>query len=205
MKKTAFMGMAALCLIVFSGAASAQDEPVQLPQLSSEYVKDSESFHLAADDTSVLVKKPEPAAPAAKATEFEPDMFSGAKMHQYLGIATVAAAAATFATHFHPCEGPACGPQPPRKTHGLHANLGRATALLAIATVATGLLYHWDDFDMADGLSDRDNQHVLLAATGAALMAYAINKSARSTVPTSHAGLAELGALGMVVAIKLTW
>jgi len=125
-------------------------------------------------------------------------------VHQYLGIATVAAAAGTFLTHFHPCEGPNCGPQP-RKTNGPHANLGRATAILALATVASGLASHWDDFHMEDGITDPDNMHVILGATGAALMAYAINKSARSTVPTNHAHIAELGAIGMVVAIKLTW
>lgn len=141
-----------------------------------------------------------------RSVAFEPDPFSGSKMHQYLGIATVGAAAATFLTHFHPCEGPACGQQPPRNTHGLHANLGRATALLAAATVASGLMAHWDDFHKEDGISDPDNLHVLLGVTGAAMMAYAINKSARSSVtPTKHAPLAELGALSMIVAIKLTW
>lgn len=196
---------AALCLAAFSGTAWAQDQAAELPLLSSEYVKDHESFKLAANDTDVLVKKPENTSPVLKQAEYEPPMFTGTKMHQYLGLATVGAAAATFLTHFHPCEGPNCGPQPPRKTHGTHANLGRATAILAAATVATGLLYHWDDFQAEDGVSDPDNLHVILGATGAALMAYAINKSARSTVPTSHAAMAELGALSMVVAIKLTW
>jgi hypothetical protein len=194
----------ALCLAALSSAAWAQDE-IALPQLSSGYVKSDEAFRLAANEESVLVKKPEAAVPAAKEPEFEEPLFSGGKMHQYLGMATVGAAAATFLTHFHPCEGPACGPQPPRKTHGAHANFGRATAILAAATVASGLMAHWDDFHAEDGLTDPDNLHVLLGVSGAALMAYAINKSARSTVPTSHAAVAELGAIGMVVAIKLTW
>ncbi len=205
MRGIKLMGGAALCLAAFSGTAWAQDQAVELPMLSSEYVKDYESFKLAANDADVLVKKPESAAPVAKEAEFEPPMFSGTKVHQYLGLATVGAAAATFATHFHPCEGPNCGPQPPRKTHGTHANLGRATAILAAATVVSGLLSHWDDFHAEDGISDPDNMHVALGVTGAALMAYAINKSVRSTVPTSHAAMAELGALSMVVAIKLTW
>jgi hypothetical protein len=46
---------------------------------------------------------------------------------------------------------------------------------------------------------------VLLGVAGAALMAYAVDKSMNSSVPVSHAGMAELGALGMLVAIKLTW
>lgn len=197
--------MAALSLAAFAGTARAQDDVPELPQLSSAYVKSNEAFRLAANESDVLVRKPEAAVPAAKEPEFEEPMFSGGKMHQYLGIATVGAAAATFLTHFHPCEGPACGTQPPRDTHSTHANLGRATAILAAATVASGLMAHWDDFHMEDGISDPDNLHVLLGVSGAALMAYAINKSASSTVPTSHAAMAELGALSMIVAIKLTW
>lgn len=196
--------IAALCLAALSGTAAAQDQSIALPSLSDEYVKDKESFRLAANDTDVLKEQPE-TAPAGAQAEYQSPLFTGSKMHQYLGIATVAAAAGTFLTHFHPCEGPNCGPQPPRKTNGLHANLGRATAILAVATVASGLISHWDDFHAEDGIKDPDNQHVILGIAGAALMTYAIARSSRSTVPTSHAVAAELGALTMVTAIKLTW
>lgn len=194
--------IAALFMAMLSGTAAAQDQAIDLPNLSSEYFKDKESFRLAANDTDILKVAPKPAPPAA---EYESPLFTGSKMHQYLGIATVAAAAGTFLTHFHPCEGPNCGAQPPRKTNGLHANLGRATAILAVATVASGLISHWDDFHAEDGITDPDNLHVMLGITGAALMAYAINKSARSSTPTNHAAVAELGAITMVTAIKLTW
>jgi hypothetical protein len=159
---------------------------------------------LAANDTVVLVKKAEGGAEAAQA-EFEPPLITGGKVHQYLGIATVGAAAATFLTHQDRCEGAACINQPPRPLHNAHANLGRATAILAAATVISGLITHWDDFAAEDGITDPDNLHVLLGAGGAALMAYAINKSMNSTTPTSHAAVAELGALSMIMAIKLTW
>lgn len=193
---------AVLCMAALTGTAAAQEQAMELPSLSDGYVKDKEAFRLAANDTNILKEK---SAPAATQSEYESPLFTGSKMHQYLGIATVAAAAGTFLTHFHPCEGPNCGAQPPRKTSGLHANMGRATAILAVATVASGLISHWDDFHAEDGISDPDNLHVMLGVTGAALMAYAINKSARSTVPTSHALVAELGAVTMVTAIKLTW
>lgn len=196
--------IATLCLAMLSGTAAAQEQVADLPTLSGEYVKDKESFKLVANDTSIQQEKPE-TAPAATQAGYESPLFTGTKMHQYLGIATVAAAAGTFLTHFHPCEGPNCGPQPPRKTHGLHANMGRATAVLALATVASGLISHWDDFHTEDGIGDPDNLHVLLGVTGAALMTYAINKSARSSTPTNHAAVAELGAITMVTAIKLTW
>lgn len=195
---------AALCMAALQGTAVAQDQPVELPGLSDAYVKDKEAFRLAVNEAAAQSKEQEGAAPA-KPAEYESPLFTGSKVHQYLGIATIAAAAGTFLTHFHPCEAPNCGPQPPRKTNGPHANLGKATAILALATVASGVISHWDDFHAEDGIKDPDNQHVLLGVTGAVLMAYAINKSARSTVPTSHAAVAELGAITMVTAIKLTW
>ncbi|MBK9160560.1 MAG: hypothetical protein IPM27_03165 [Nitrosomonadales bacterium] len=205
MRGTLFIKAAVFCVVVWSGAVSAQDGMLDPPLSSGEYNRNLEPFKLAENDSVVLVRK-QPPAPEANLPAFEPSAFSGSKVHQYLGIATAVAAAATFLTHFHPCEGPNCGPQPPRSTHGQHANLGKATAALALATVASGLLTHWDDFHKEDGLSDPDNLHVLLGVTGAALMAYAINKSANSTTtPTSHAAMAELGALNMILAIKLTW
>ena len=148
---------------------------------------------------------PQPAGETvAQENDFEPPAFSGGKLHQYLGIATVGAAAETFLTHHDACKDAACA-NLPRDTRGPHAQLGRATAVLALATVASGLLTHWDDFSLEDGWQDPDNMHVMLGVSGAALMAYAINKSWRSTAPVNHSGLAELGAASMIFAIKLTW
>ncbi|MBI5437666.1 MAG: hypothetical protein HY936_01710 [Nitrosomonadales bacterium] len=199
------IGVAALCLAPFYGTARAQDQAIDLPPMTSEYVKDYKAFKLAANDTDVPVKKPHDAVSVVKQAEFEPPLFTGSKLHQYLGLATVAAAAATFATHKDKCEGANCAVATPRKRDGAHANFGRATAILALATAGSGLISHWDDFHMEDGIHDPDNLHVLLGVTGAVMMAYAVNKSSRSTVPTSHAPLAELGALHMMMAIKLTW
>jgi hypothetical protein len=182
------MGAFMLCLLGLPATAQAQND--RLPTAPGR-------------ESVVLIRPAEPAE--AKPAEFEPELFSGSKVHQYLGIATVGAAAATFLTHFHPCTGPNCGQPSPRQTHGTHANLGKATAVLAAATVISGLVSHWDDFATEDGLSDPDNLHVLLGASGAAMMAYAINKSMNSTTPVNHAALAELGALSMIIAIKLTW
>ena len=72
--------------------------------------------------------------------------------------------------------------------------------------MASGLIIHWDDFNLEDGWKDPDNQHIVLGVSGAALLAYAVNKSMNvSQGSVSHAGIAELGALGMLVAVKLTW
>lgn len=76
---------------------------------------------------------------------------------------------------------------------------------MAAFTVTDGLLTHWDDFHLEDGFSDPDNLHVMLGTVGAAMMLYAVNKSANSKVPVSHAGIAELGGVAMAVAVKLTW
>ena len=192
---------AGMCLAALAGAGYAAENTLDLTLPASRfYTQDTTSFMLAANDADASKAKAE-TAPATPVAEFEPKLLSGSKIHQYLGIGTVALAGLTFATHIHPAD-----PNGPRSVNGTHGELGKATAVMALATVATGLYAHWDDFSLEDGWSDPDNLHVLLAATGAALMAYAINKSAtQSTGTVNHAAMAELGAVGMIVAIKLTW
>lgn len=156
---------------------------------------------LAANDTESV--KPNTITPSVTpAAEFEPPLLSGSKAHQYLGIGTIALAALTALTPPEGCEGNNC---PPRDVNGRHATLAKATVAMAAATIATGLYAHWHDISMEEGLSDPDNLHVLLAGTGALLLAYAANMSANSSAPVNHAGIAEAGVLGMVVAVKLTW
>jgi hypothetical protein len=99
-----------------------------------------------------------------------------------------------------------CNANQARPVNGTHAQLGKATAVMALATVASGLIVHWDDFNVEDGWTDPDNLHVILGVTGAALLAYAVDKSMNvSSGQVSHAGMAELGALGMLIAIKFEW
>jgi len=161
---------------------------------------------LAANQTGVIPGATD-ISPAEPDAQFQPPWLSGRKAHQYLGLGTVLFAGLTaLSSPGEGCEHN-CPAQPaPRQTSGTtHTRFARATAALAVATVVTGLIYHWDDFHLEDGFADPDNQHVMLAGAGALMMLYAINKSAKSTVPTSHAGTAELGAAAMLVAIKLTW
>lgn len=189
----------ALCLASCAGVAYAAEPllDLSLPQ-EREQVQAARPFLLAANDVENASVGRDSSAVTQEA--FEPKLFSGSKMHQYLGVGTAVFAAAAFMTHPHPTD-----PNAPRETNGTHAQLAKATVAMAAATVATGLYTHWDDFSMEDGWSDPDNLHVLLGATGAALMAYATVRSANSSVPVSHAAMSELGALGMVIAIKLTW
>lgn len=166
----------------------------------------SKSIILAANEADGVSAKSSDAQ-VKPAAEFEPPLISGSNMHKYLGLGTIALAVATAVTAPEEgCEGAGCPPNPPRDTTGIHAQLAYATVGLAAATIATGLVTHWDDFSLEDGWTDPDNLHVLLGVTGAAMMAYAVQQSAsKTTGQVSHAGLAEAGALGMLVAIKLTW
>jgi hypothetical protein len=128
-------------------------------------------------------------------------------VHQYLGLGTIVAAGLTaMAAPDEGCEqNCSATTKKPRETNGTHAKLAKATVAMAAATIVTGVMAHWDDISLGDGFRDPDNLHVILGVSGAALMAYAVNKSKNSAVPVSHAGIAELGALGMVAAIKITW
>lgn len=177
-------------------AGFAAEAPLNLA-LPASFAREGQSFMLAANDS---VGNQTMSANVQKEAAFEPKLLSPNKLHQYLGVSTALLAGAAFITHPHPSD-----PNAPRETNGTHAQLAKATVAMAAATVASGLLTHWDDFSTEDGWSDPDNLHVLLGVTGAALMAYAVTRSANSSTPISHAALSELGALGMVVAIKLTW
>ena len=208
MKGIKFMSAATLCMVALSGTAFAQDSAFDLPLTSGTYVKDFDSFKLAANDSNnVVIKKSNSAAPEVKKTDFEEPFFTGSNAHKYLGMATIVGAALTALTA--PGEGCeancAAVAAQPRQTNGTHAKLAKATVAMAYATIATGLIAHWDDFHLEDGITDPDNVHALLGVSGALLMAAAVNKSAASTVQVSHAAQAELGAILMVVAIKLTW
>ncbi len=207
MKGIQFMSAAMLGVAALSGNAFAQESAFDVPLTSSTYVKDYESFKLAAaNDNDVLVKQSGSASPAVGTAPFEPPLITGSKVHQYLGLGTIVFAALTAMTApDNECERNCAATTAPRQTNGTHAHLAEATVAMAAAAIATGLIVHWDDFKLTDGITDPDNLHILLGVTGAALMAYAVNKSKNSAVPVSHAGIAELGALGMVAAIKITW
>ncbi len=206
--------LAAICMAASTGTVHADDAALnpELPSVAGSYTghspyRSSGSYLLALNETDPA--KGPVAMPVAPAAEFEPPLFSGSNAHKYLGLGTVLLVGLTALTA--PDEGcehncPIVTTQPPRQTSGTnHTRFARTAAALAAATVTTGLLYHWDDFHVEDGFSDPDNQHVMLATAGALLMLYAVDKSMKSDVPTSHAGIAELGGVAMAVAIKITW
>ncbi len=211
------MKMVGIFLALAAGLAHA-DEPV----LEVGVSKDAAIFQtsnqqaaypylLAQNDAATGAVPSAPAAAAAvsaKPAEFKEPIFTLNKTHKFLGISTIAAAAATMLTApGESCETncPPPSQQPPRNRTGTHAKLARATVALATATIVTGILAHWDDIHLDNGITDPDNLHALLGITGAFLMEKAVNRSAGSAVPVAHAGEAELGALLMVVGIKMVW
>lgn len=200
--------MLAVALLAWTGLASAQEAPLDLSTPAQTYAQRAMPMMLAANDSVATTQTSSNIVKPAAQPEFEPSLFTGSNAHMALGLATIVTALATGATA--PGEGceDTCPPgyvAPPRETDGTHAKLAKITTALAVATVATGLYYHWDDFHLEDGLTDPDNLHVILGMTGAALMAYATAKSAGSTTPVSHAGMGMAGAYGMIAAVKIAW
>jgi len=193
----------AACVLAGLSTAAYSDESMaelRFP-LSRPYIPDTKSIKLAANDTEI-VKSNTNLTKENLVAEYEPPLITKNKIHQYLGLSTIALAGLTAMTSPEDCDEGSC---PPRDITGTHATLAKATVAMALATIATGIYAHWDDFSLKDGWSDPDNLHVILGLSGTALMAYAVNKSANSSVPVNHAAMAESGALLMVVAIKLTW
>ncbi len=194
-----------LCLAALSGIAGAADLS---GQSAASTAGDLHSYVLAQNDAGSNAARNVASAAPAKQTEFDEPIFTLNKTHKYLGESTIVAALLTAMTA--PGEGceancPPPSQQPPRDRNGTHAHLARATVALAAATIATGIMAHWDDIDLSNGITDPDNVHAMLGIAGALLMAQAVNKSARSTVPVSHAAQAELGAALMAVGIKMVW
>jgi hypothetical protein len=208
------LNIAGLCLALLAGMAHAGEAPqeIMVPQ-DSVLLREGASapYTLAANEgvpPSNAVRNVASATPATPAAEFREPTFTLNKTHRFLGISTIVAALATAMTApGESCEAncPPPSQQPPRDRTGTHAKLARVTVGLAAATIATGIMAHWDDIDLRAGITDPDNLHALLGITGAVLMAKAVNKSAGSSVPVAHAGQAELGAALMAIGIKLVW
>lgn len=207
-KQRSSMALAGVAMLAWTGLAGAQEAALDLSTPAQAYAQRAMPMMLAANDSAATTKTSSNIVKPAAQPEFEPSLFTGSNAHMALGLATIVTALATGATA--PGEGceDTCPPgyvAPPRETDGTHAKLAKITTALAVATVATGLYYHWDDFHLEDGLTDPDNLHVILGVTGAALMAYATAKSAGSTTPVSHAGMGMAGAYGMIAAVKIAW
>lgn len=209
-----------LCLASFGGLAQAGAAPADSlpmntpPDAAATPVTGTAADQVARPDPAPLrlaldspAASTNPATAGARTTApFKPPWLTGSDVHKVLGLGTLLAVGLTAATAPGDGENKNTASTAPRQTSGTtHTRSARTAAVLAGATVASGLLVHWDDFSVKDGIRDPDNQHVLLGLVGAGLMLYAVNKSMKSAVPTQHAVYGELGGAAMAVAVKLTW
>lgn len=137
----------------------------------------------SARENSTGKKKPAKALHAS----FEESAFTPEKFHQYLGLTTLGLVALTAVL--------------PKEEDGPHETAGTLAAITAGATVANGLIFHWEDFHFEDGFSDPDNLHMMLGTLGALLMVAAVSQAPEG----GHAGLGLGGGVAMATAIKITW
>jgi len=122
---------------------------------------------------------------------------TGNKLHQYLGIGSlVAAGLAAFSAPGDDEGGSGDG-----EGGGFHHTAGWTAAILGGAAVGTGLVFHLDDIRLRDGFLDPDNLHALLGIMATAAYFAAVNKAPGS----GHGSMGELGAVAMLVSIKLAW
>jgi hypothetical protein len=197
---------ASIGLATCSSLSYASEAALNLSLPSATIINQDAKFFLAANESNATPEQKAAAKAVAKTTpEYDAPLWAGSNLHKYLGLATIGAALGTMMTASEGCEESCSATAAPRDVTGTHATMAKTTAVLAAATVVTGLVAHWDDFALEDGWTDPDNLHVLLGTAGAVLLGYATMVSANSSTQVSHAGMAELGALGMGVAIALTW
>lgn len=118
---------------------------------------------------------------------FTEPLFSDSKVHQYLGLGTLALVALSAVL--------------PKEEDGPHEYAATLAAAGAAATVTSGLITHWDDFDFSKGITEPDNMHMLLGSLGAAAMLLAV----AAAPDGGHATTGIIGGLAMGVAVKITW
>lgn len=174
--------------------AFAQDE-LMTGSLWGDYALDkSSTLYLASADhdtqassTSAVDKRETPA--------YEERYFTANKVHKYFGIGSLVAAVATV-----------LAPKPDKADvdagkSSIHENLGQTAAALGVGAIVTGLLFHWDDFNLSDGIKDPDNLHIMLTTAGTLGYLAAVNQAPDG----GHAGFGAAGAVAMAIGIKMNW
>ncbi len=148
------------------------------------------SWQVAASDMAKTSGKSNPTdEPAA---EYKTRWFTSNKVHQYLGIGSIALAGLTVI---------APKPDEDDPEDGVHHALGEGAAVLGGLAVATGLGFHYEDLKLNRGFKDPDNLHALLATLGTIGFFAAVDEAPEG----GHAGLGVVSGLAMLTAIKITW
>jgi hypothetical protein len=184
-----YLAAALLASAMSLSSAIQAAEPMEAsPRLFSPSGLSPGSHWLLAQGTSeTTTSKAETGRSKALHLDFEEPTFTGEKMHQYLGLATLGFVALTAIS--------------PKEEGGPHELFGNAAAVTAGATVGTGLVYHWEDFHLSDGLTEPDNLHMMLGSIGALMMAAAVSRAPEA----GHPGLGIGGGALMATAVKITW
>lgn len=117
---------------------------------------------------------------------YEERLITANKLHKYLGIGSLGAALITGVL--------------PKEEDGPHEAFGKAAAALGVGAIITGLIFHWEDFDLSNGFSDPDNLHLALTTLGTLGFVTAVSEA-----PAGHAGPGLGGAVSMAIGIKMVW
>ena len=159
--------------ITYSSSVSQNGKAYGSPLLLAAADEESAKMMTSVEETSVK--------------EYEDRMFTGNKVHKYLGIGSIGAALLTLVA--------------PKEEDGAHEYLAITSAVLGLGAVGTGLAYHNEDISMAGGFKDPDNLHALWAGLGAVGIAVAAAQG--PDVP--HATFGALGTIAMMIGVKYTW
>lgn len=180
----------AVLFLLCNGLAFAQEETLpRFSDLRINFPSDTDYIQLAAKDNPAQMEVNKDLLKGEEA--YEDRWFTANKIHQYLGIGSLAMAVLA-----------AIVPKPPKDNldDGMHRDLANASAALGGAALTTGLIFHYDDiFD--NGFTDPDNLHALYTTLGVLGYALAIDEAPEA----QHAGYGALGALFMTIGIKMTW
>ena len=194
-RKTHF-ALAGLMLLV-SQVTAAENYSLQqlgaldlrLPAGSQESIPSVQTpnLMLAANEQATQDNKATSAGNKNDAGTYRDRWFTDNKVRKYLGIGSIAAALLAGVS--------------PKEEDGAHEYLAKASAVMAIGAVGTGLAYHHDDISMDGGFKDPDNLHALWAGLGAV----GISMAAAVGPDSPHATYGSVGALGMIIGVKYTW
>lgn len=178
MKRKLLVALAASTGLLASGSWA---EPLDLSLPGYE----SQPLVLAVNESDAPQAKRK--SPQALHVDFKEPAFSPEKFHQYLGLTTVGLVALAAIS--------------PKEEDGIHEYFATAAAVTGSATVANGLIFHWEDFHFEDGFTDPDYLHMMFGTLGAMLMVAAVSQAPEG----GHAGLGIAGGAAMATAIKITW
>lgn len=147
------------------------------------------AYNLLLADSSAptaAAQKPSPIA-AEEGVVFKEPWFTRNKAHQYLGLGSLTLATLALLS--------------PKEEEGPHEFFAKGAAALGGAAVASGLVFHWEDVGLSNGISDPDNLHALLSTLGALGFLAAVSQAPEE----GHAVAGALGYTAMAIGIRITW